>query len=437
MASVAPEVVVEGTVAAPLGGDAVVAGTVVSGPLGGDSVVAGTVVGADHPALLLLPPGIRYIRASQLGHLSTSPLTPTDAVVDVFALDRSLFDAANAAKRRVHVCNGNPGTLSVEDSFCVKLSPCVLPWAAHYIMLFPCTICPHIRYFCWAPHKDMDFPPWADSALILTDKGVVGRRDMRPDGQQVKRQAHYAGFNMEVPPYARDVNAIAWDGFDVDKIEVRHYAEEDKTCYICSTPPAHPDPLSYALSIGLVGPCFWKVLCKPTTPGLYHAKIVSAHKTDVAKGDSSVEYNTAEISLIALARTPEDLLESLRAAKAKYEAPAAAAMERSDAAAAAMRAVTGVQIFVKIAGKNLAKTITLDHVKPTDTIDNVKQMIQDKEGIPKPDQRRLMFGGRQLADGSTISDLDLDFDRYKVYHHETALRTFHLLVSKRRGRKSK
>ena len=85
---------------------------------------------------------------------------------------------------------------------------------------------------------------------------------------------------------------------------------------------------------------------------------------------------------------------------------------------------------------NISKTITPD-VTPTDTIDDVKQMIEDTEGIPKPDQRRLMFGGRQLADGSTISDLDLDFDRYKVYHHETALRTLHLLVSKRRGRKSK
>ena len=112
---------------------------------------------------------------------------------------------------------------------------------------------------------------------------------------------------------------------------MRRYAEEDKTCYICSTPPAHPDPLSYALSIGLLGPCFWKVLCKPTTPGLYHAKIASAHQTEVASGDSVVYYTTAEISLIALARTPEDLLESLRAAKAKYAAPAAAAMERSDA----------------------------------------------------------------------------------------------------------
>ena len=182
----------------------------------------------------------------------------------------------------------------------------------------------------------MDFPPWADSALILTDKGVIGRRHMRPDGQQAKRQAQYAKrqaqypqFNFELSAYERDVNAIAWDGFDVDKIEVRRYAEDDKTCYWnCDTPPGHPDPLSYALGFDFLGTCCWKVLCNPTTPGLYHAKIASDHTTTVGSGDSSVTYNTAQISLIALARSPEDLLESLRAAKAKYEAPAAAAMDR-------------------------------------------------------------------------------------------------------------
>ena len=323
MASVAPEVVVEGTVAAPGGGDAVVAGTVVSAPLGGDSVVAGAVVGADHPALLALPPGVEYIRAPQMGpddreHLRTSPVTPTDAVVDLFALDRSLFDAANAAKRRVHVCNGNAGTLTAEDSLCSN-SLCVLPWTAFFFV--GCCL-PQVRNSYCAPHKDMDWPPWAEHALIVTDKGVVGRREMRPE-----RDDH----GSDRSHWLRDVNAIAWDGFDVDKVEVRRYAE-DKTCYISSAPPAHPDPLSYALSIGLLGPCFWKVLCKPTTPGLYHAKIASAHQTEVASGDSVVYYTTAEISLIALARTPEDLLESLRAAKAKYAAPAAAAMERSDAA---------------------------------------------------------------------------------------------------------
>ena len=325
MASVAPEVVVEGTVAAPVGGEAVVAGTVVAAPPGG-GVVVGTVVGATgHPALLALPPGVEYVRAQW----PFAPLLPTDPVVDVFALDRAIFDAANAAKRRVHLCNGAPGTFDVDQSFCTALGPCTPPWTAHFVLFCPMVLAPQICNLICFRHKNMDFPAWADHALILTEKGVVGRRQMRPDGQQAKRQAQKARFNLEVSPYERDVNAIAWDGFDVDKIEVRRYAE-DKTCYgNCETPPGHPDPLSYALGFGLLAPYCWKVLCNPTTPGLYRAIIKSDHTTLVSSGDSSVQISTARIDVIALARSPEDLLESLRAAKAKYEAPAAAAMDRS------------------------------------------------------------------------------------------------------------
>lgn len=76
-------------------------------------------------------------------------------------------------------------------------------------------------------------------------------------------------------------------------------------------------------------------------------------------------------------------------------------------------------MFIKV--KNLAGRIAQIEVNSEDTVERLKELIEEKEGIP-PEQQRLIFGGRSIADEKKLSD-------YKIESGNT----LHLVLSLRGG----
>ena len=130
-----------------------------------------------------------------------TPVCAEEPVVDVVGLDRKLFDAANDTKAWTHFCWGMPGSLEggsvdvtgtdrplsavplccvhvAENLCCVPPLPCA-PYVNVLILL--CCTCSILGNTLCCRHKDMEFPPWAGAALVITDKGVIGRRHFGPD----------------------------------------------------------------------------------------------------------------------------------------------------------------------------------------------------------------------------------------------------------------